>query len=527
MTLPTRAQITRSFNQPKYRVEMEWNGVFYQVPDDHVVELSGSMISNGNIQNGLSFGSYVEPSASVTVFRRFVIHPSVGNGYDHALWINKRVRIYQAFETSAYKPIFVGVISSYSINGEELTYDISGMMEYLRNIKLSTPVYYGKPIATKTTAASAEDPTVGGYNAGLLNYIFWQAGGRPWEQNSNATYVSAAKFWYQCDQSTINPDWLWLANENLVDEIFLLARSAGGQIYEYADVLSGAAQAVVRFIDPLNFADTTGYGSYYNFTTDTYQSFSKRLSVENQAGKVTAKFATRRLQPSQEVYTDKTPYLIKNGETRTFICNVELPVFEYETISSSAVSATPLISSANADKTISLTVNATAIGGAQVTLSITNSTGAAAMITGITLRGRPIAVEEEGEVEVGSSTPVQAVEDNPYIQTRDHALRLAKMVYALFNTLAPSITLQGVIYDPDRFVGELVQIDNSDNVIYSSFAGTWIQDTSIYKIIRISHNGTGTSMDIDFVPITTLLNPTDFYIVDTTYNSATSKKLAF
>jgi len=128
MTLPTRAQITRSFNQPKYRVEMEWNGVFYQVPDDHVVEISGSMISNGNIQNGLSFGSYVEPSASVTVFRRFVIHPSVGNGYDHALWINKRVRIYQAFETSAYKPIFVGVISSYSINGEELTYDISCMM---------------------------------------------------------------------------------------------------------------------------------------------------------------------------------------------------------------------------------------------------------------------------------------------------------------------------------------------------------------------------------------------------------------
>jgi len=101
------------------------------------------------------------------------------------------------------------------------------------------------------------------------------------------------------------------------------------------------------------------------------------------------------------------------------------------------------------------------------------------------------------------------------------------MVYAMFNTLAPTITLQGVIYDPDRFVGELVQIDNSDNVIYSAFSGTWIQDTSIYKIIRISHNNTGTSMDIDFVPITTLLNPTDFYIVDTSYNAATSKKLAF
>lgn len=506
---------------------MEWNGVFYQVPDDHVIEISGSMISNGNIQNGLSFGSYVEPSASLTVFRRFVIHASVGNGYDVSLWIGNRIRIYQAFETSTYKPIFVGVISSYSINNEELTYEIAGMLEYFRNIKLNTPVYYGKPIATRTSATSIEDPATVGYSAGLLNYVFWQAGGRPWAQSSNATYVSAAKFWYECDQSVINSDWLWLANENLVDEVFTLARAAGGQIYEYADVLTGTAQAVVRFIDPLNFASTAGYSSYYNFTTDTYQSFGKRVSVENKVGKITCKFATRRLQPSQEVYADKTPYLIRNGETRTFICNPSLPVYEYETINSSAVNAAPTISSAGSSKTISLTVSATSIAGSQVTLSITNSTGFPAIIAGITLRGRPIAVEEEGEVEVGASTPVQAIEDSPYIQSREHALRLAKMVYNTFSDVRPTVTLQGVIYDPDRFVGELVQVDNTDNVVYSGFTQTWVQDTSIYRIIRIAHNNTGTSMDIDLVPITTLLNPTDFYIVNTSYTSAISKQLAF
>lgn len=524
MTLPTRAQITRNFNQPKYRVEIDHQGTFYQIPDDHILSINGSMISAGNIQNGLSFGSYVEPTASVTVLRRLVLksaYPSIVTGYDSSYWIGRRIRIFQAFETSAYKPIFVGVIKSYAITGEDLTYEIVGVLEYFRNIKFYTNIFYNTPIATKTTATSIEDPSAVGYNAGLINRIFWQAGGRPWERFADYS-ASNPLFWYSCNQSLINPEWLWVSGENLVDELFLLARATGGQIYESAEIASSTGHAVIRFINPLAFADTAAYGgTYYNFSESVYGSFSKSLSIENIAGKVTCKFATRRIQPTQEVYSDRTPYLMLPSETRVFICNPSLPIFEYETITNSVISAFQTITS----NPVTLSVSVTSQNAAQVTLSVTNSGSFPAVISGITLRGRPLAVDEDGEVEVGTSTPVQAIEDNPYIQSRVHAVQLATMVYEFFNSARRVITLSNCIYDPDRFVGELVQINNIDNVTYNGT--TFVQDTTLYRIIKISHNNTGTSMDIDLITVDGMLQTSDVYILDTSYVSTVSKRISF
>jgi len=523
MTLPTRAQITRNFNQPKYRVEIDHQGTFYQIPDDHILSINGSMISSGNIQNGLSFGSYVEPSASVTVLRRLVLksaHPSITYGYDDSYWINRRIRISQAFETSTYKPIFIGVITSYNITGEDLVYEIVGVLEYFRNIKFYTTIFYNRPIATLTTASSIEDPSAPGYAAGIINRIFWEAGGRPWERFVDYS-ASNPPFWYSCNQSLINPEWLWVSGENLVDEMFLLARATGGQIYESVDVSGGAGYSVLRFINPLAFADTTGYTSYYNFSESTYGNFSKSLSIENIAGKVTCKFATRRIQPLQDVYSDKTPYLFLPSETKTFTCNTSLPVFEYETITNSVVSAFQTITSAAA--TLSVTVTSQYAG--QVVLSVTNSGSFPVVMTGITLRGKPLAVDEDGEVEVGSTTPVQTIEDNPYIQSRSHALQLATMVHTFFSSARRIITLSNCIYDPDRFVGELVQINNIDNVTYNGT--TFVQDTTLYRIIRISHNATGTSMDIDLITVDGMLKTDDMYIVGNSYVSTDNKKVSF
>jgi hypothetical protein len=196
-------------------------------------------------------------------------------------------------------------------------------------------------------------------------------------------------------------------------------------------------------------------------------------------------------------------------------------VFEYEPITNSVASAFQTITSASA----TLTVTVTSQYAGQVTLSITNSGSFPVVMTGITLRGKPLAVDEEGEVEVGSTTPVQTVEDNPYIQSRSHALQLATMVHTFFSSARRIITLSNCIYDPDRFVGELVQIFNSDNMTYNGTS--FVTDSTLYRIIRIGHNATGTSMDIDFITVDGMLQTNDMYIVGNSYVSTDNKKVSF
>lgn len=516
MTEPTRLQIEASFNEPKYRVELDWGGTYYQVPDDHVIDISGNVRSSGSSFNGLSFGTYVEPSASVTVFRRLVMPLNVA--YDNTGWIKRKVRISQAFATSLYVPVFIGVIEQIDISGEEITFNIVGLLEYVRDTKLYTAATYNRPIATRTTTISIEDPTVGGYAAGTINRILWEAGGRPLEQIT--TYTSAL-FYYSCEQSIFSPQWTWIAGENLVDELFMLARSSGGQIYEEVATVGGVGVPVIRYIQPLTIADTSTYGSIYNFDSSKYEGFRKTYSSVEKVSTVRCNFTQRRLYVMQDVYSDTTPRMLRVGEVREFDLEMQLPVFEYETINSKVIKAY----TNHNNRAVTLPVSVVRQNASRVTISVTNNTGYLATVNGIVIRGRPLAVEEEGLVTYGSGTPVQDIEDNPYIQSYGHALRLTRMVYDFYSQYRPIITLTDSIYDPDRYVGEIVQVFNEDNVVYDGTS--FVQDTGFYRIIGITHNDTGASMDIELVSIAGLPDRQDMYIVDTVYSGSDTRLISY
>lgn len=521
MANPTRTQIEAAFNIPKYKVELEWSGTFYTVPDDHVVEISGNIRSSGSNFNGLSFGTYVEPSASVTLFRRYVISADALRSYDNTGWLKRKVRISQSFDTSDYIPIFIGVIEGFEINGEELTFNIVGILEYVRDVKLYTGATYNRPIASRTDAASIENPATLGYRAGTINRILWEAGGRPLEQRGVNYSDTDATFWYSLEQSLFSPQWTWIAGENLVDELFLLARSSGGQIYETVYNAGGTGVPVIRYVQPLTLADSSFYASFYNFGADKYSGFKKTYSGVEKVSTVRCSFTQRRLYRMQEVYKDDTARFIRAGEVKEYDLEMQLPVFEYETINSNVIKA---FTNHN-NRTVTLPVTVIRQNASRVTISVNNTSGYPATINSIFLRGRPLAVEEEGLVSYGSGTPVQDIEDNPYIQTYGHALRLTRMVHDFYSSYRPIITLTDSIYDPDRYVGEIVQCANDDNVIYSG--GSFIQDTGLYRIIGITHSNTGANMDIELVSIAGLPDRNDMYIVNTVYASGDTRLISY
>jgi hypothetical protein len=508
MANPTRLQIEASFNLPKYKVELDHAGSYYTLNNDHITEVTGDILSNGNNLNGISFGTYVEPKATVKVLRRNVLNVSLSDGYESSYWIKRKIRISQAFDTSDYIPMFVGIIDSYTIDGEILTYNIIGVLEFVRNTKIYTEATYNRPIASATSASSIENPATIGYAGGTINRILWESGGRPIEQRLLVYADADAKFWYSCEQSLFNPEWTWIAGENLVDELFMLARSSGGQIYQ--DVNADGV-AVIRFVQPLTIASREGYTSYYNFDASKYTSFSKTLSGVETVSTVRCNFKSRRLYVMQNVYEDTTPKFLRTGETKTFDLSMQLPVYEYGVIDAGSVKAF----AGHNNTAVTLSVTVTHKTAAKVSLSIYNNIGYPVTINSIVIKGRPLAVQEEGMVTYGSDIPVQDLEDNPYIQSYSHAMRLCRMVYDFYSEYRPTITLRGCIYDTDRYVGEVVQVANNDNVYYNG--ATFVQDVGYYRIISINHANTGSSMDITLVSLADLPQRPLMYIVDETY----------
>ena len=219
MPVATRDQIQATIALPHYKVEMllitfGWA----QILNARIASIQTTIESTNNTDNAVAFGSPSDPSASIEIedyvfASRLISSP---------LWLGSNIRISFAFDTSDYTVLFTGPIKSISKENEIVTYELGGAQEHIKDtMKIYTPLYYRKPIATKTTAASQEDPTQFVYAAGLLNYAFWMSGGRPYEQKDLNYFDTDAdfKFWYSCDQSLITPDYSWFGGENTITEM--------------------------------------------------------------------------------------------------------------------------------------------------------------------------------------------------------------------------------------------------------------------------------------------------------------------
>lgn len=482
-----------------YTVEWKPAGVWAGVTA-YVLNVTGDNTLSTNQRNPLSFGEAGEMPFSVTVRRALGV----------SMWSFVPIRVLFTRDTTSVRH-FHGVIVGYSGDLDTVEFSCRGYAELIkrRTRSVFSNALYRRPVFTKTTAVSVEDPTHVSYRGGLGNYILWQAGGRPKEQDG--AYPSA-DFYYSADQAIIAPDWSWLAGENGWDELQKLAQGAGGNIYQDKD-------GVIRFAQPLNVANPA---PSYAFTQSVYGDISESASAEDLMTKAVVSFVPRVKRAVQEVVNDSTPRLVPASGAISFTLEPQWPLasLEYATgsttqLASAAIQASFLSDGAPVSQGGSGYTHTVTFKAQQISLTITNATARPFAINRVILRGEPITAGEGGTVTSGTGDVELTKEDNPYIQSRTHAQRLADMAVAIYGSGRLVRSLTGCPFDPSRYVGEVVTLTCAE--LGLSGATHLIAGKSIDQ----GEESTYALLDISGVPRTS-----DYFVVTSIAQSVT-KKLGF
>jgi hypothetical protein len=494
MPAPTRGEIEAAVTLPTYQVEY-WNGsAWTAIAANNVLDVSGTAESAGGA-NGVTFGA--EATASLTIR----LDPSCST----IAWERTRVRVKFSFASADLITRATGVITRRTRDADgAVTWEVEGFNEPIARTAVYSPLFYRRPASTLTSATSIEDPTNGAYRAGLVNYILWAAGGRPSEQA--ASYPSAL-FYYRCDFAPITPEWSWAAGENAWDELGRLARACGLVIYQAADGVVTATSALAL-----------GGTASYTFDEGDYEDWREDASTGELVGAVRCAYTTRRLQPRQVVYEDSLARQIVPGGSGTYTLDMQQPVYDFE-ITSGALPSDAITATTTEGKLLTMSAAIVSQSASRLTITVTNPGAETMVISRIQIRGRPIAVVEEGSVTVGSGLPEREVgsDTGVYVQSQFHAERLCTLFRDLYGTTLPTRQLIGSGYDPDRSVGEIVGLTNA----------AWALSAAPHRITAIRHANTGATMDVDLVPSATLPTPAGTFIIGASYSGGDVRLLSY
>jgi hypothetical protein len=508
MAAPSRAQITAALALPTYQVEVDQGAGYVAVSGAYIASINTKLQTTSNIDNGFAFGTIATAGSTVVIDDSIVI----------ASWQLAKLRVSYGFDTSDKVVAFEGVITKRQRQGRLYTYECAGFDYLIERTKIYTDIFYRRPIATNTTALSIEDPDDGNYRGGLLNVIMFRSGGRPYEQPAYASDPDF-KFWYSFDESIVKPRWSWISGENAWEEAYRLVRAAGGQLYQDVD-------GVLYYQQPLTFGYVASGATLYEFTSNTFQTIQEDASTVENVNTVKASFIERVLQPMQQVYDSSSPYLIPDAEIEfPIVLEMQYPVYQY----GDNINSTDIISSKEPVKAVyldgrdatddytDLTVAVDTNEAQRLTLLVDNQTGEPVVITKIVIPGRPITAGSEGIASYtdGEGSELQ-IEDNMYIQSYAQAYRYIRMVHDFYHENRALITLNGVGYDPDRYLGEVVELTFSE----------WGLANDRHRIIALDYSN-GSLMSVTLVPIEGLVTRDQVYIVGETYVNADVRLVSY
>lgn len=120
---------------------------------------------------------------------------------------------------------------------------------------------------------------------------------------------------------------------------------------------------------------------------------------------------------------------------------------------------------------------------------------------------------ESGSVIVGSGTEQRTIDDNPYIQSDNHARRLAALYLKYYATPRPLRKISGCAFDPDRTVGEVVNLT----------IACWGITSQPHVIISLEHDETGLFADYQLAYVGDLPKATDYFQVGPSYTGQSKK----
>lgn len=491
---------------PTYSVEVDTGSGYVLVTGAEVQSINTKLQTTNNVDNAFAFGTIATAETTINITDAYVI----------TNWQLANIRVSYGFDTSDKVVAFEGVIIKRHRQNRVYQYVCAGFDYLIARKKIYTGVFYRRPIATKTTATSVEDWTVPLSKPGILNRIFFTVGGRPYEQPAYSSDPDF-KFWYSFDQSIVAPRWAWVTGEDAWEEVYRLVRAAGGQLYQDVD-------GVVYYKQPLTFGYVASGAILYEFTSNTFQTIQEDASTVENLDTVKANFVERVLQPMQEVYNSSTPKLLPAGEATNVPLEMQYPVYQYANyttaarlIASGAAIKATFLDGRDATQNASFTVVIDTQAAQLLDLTFTNATGEPISLNKIALHGRPVTVGSESVATYTSGDGAELMlEDNIYVQSFAQAYRLVRMFYDFYHTNRALITLGGVGYDPDRYLGEVVELTYSD----------WSLANTRHRIIALDY-ANGDLMSVVLAPISGLITRDDVFIVNSTYADGTSKMVSY
>jgi hypothetical protein len=508
MAAPTRAQITGTVTLPKYRVYINQGSGDTLVSGASVLALNTSVQTTNNIRNGFAFGSLSHTQSTIEITRDV----SITN------WRLARVKIQYGYADSDFVTAFEGIITERQRTGNRIIFQCSGFNYLIERTEIYTPVFYRRPLATKTTVSSVEDYRELGAEPGLLNIIMYECGGRPYEQPS-AISDPKFKFWYSFDQSIITPRFSWISAENAWDEVFRIVRAAGGQFYQDKN-------GVFYYKQPLTYGHVPSGVTPYHFTESLYSDISEESSTAEKVTSVRSSFVMRNLEPMQVVYESSEPRLLPKNEETLIRAELQYPVMTYNSninsveilLDDQTIKAIYFDGRDATDAFSTLTCSVISKAAQLIELEFDNQTGEPIALNKIEIWGAPVMAGAEGLVKYGTDrTSELQLEDNPYIQSYSQAYRLVRMVYDFYSKNYDVRTISGVAYDPDRYLGEVVSLTYTP----------WGITNERHRIIGLEYQN-GSVMSVTMVSIAGLPTRDDVYIVQTeTYTSGTTKMVSY
>lgn len=497
-----------------------WNGSsFATITGDDVLSLSLSYATDGDETNPFFVGDRSEMNADITL-------RSVAT-YLSATWQDRRFRIRQQMMSGSLRTVFEGIITNRTIRlaADTVAYRAIGYADLVRRSKAVTDLRFRRRGATRTTATSIEDLTNANYAAGLINEALWKAGGRPLEQDTNSTYIAAARFWYSCDDSLFIPEYGWQASENTWDECARIARDSGGQMYQ-------AENGVIKFRSP--FTPTQGTITV-TWTEDDYGDIEEARDTWLAVEQVRVPWSLRAPQPPQVAFEQPEPVIVQPGAGGAYgildlpVFKPTLPILVWDDLPLSGGVHKNTLSGLSEEAFIvsdfsgvrtwpkageSVFVEAREIGAQWLQLRLHHTYDKPLVFNRLVLRATPIAVVASGEVVVGSGLSQFAYDDSVYVNTETHAEQLGEMMLAFLGTPRPVRKIKGLIYDERRYLGERINLTSSDLAL-----------SAVAHVITEITPDDGELMDVNVVPVDDLPQYSDLFIIGNSYASGDVKQV--
>ena len=406
----TELDASRTANRPScIKLEVKWNGTNWVDESARIITASGNIQSVKHSEGIAGVGSGIADTATVTLDnngKRFSpwyasspIYDDIGDNQ----WKGLETRLSLGYEDSGGTPEYVEIHNGYIVDMD------SSWSPHGQRTRLQ--------LSDKTPYMNHESKSILWQNLRTDQFMLALVNLLPDE----------VKPTFSSDVGLFSIPWCWVDDENLWDEMSLLAEAEGGRIY-----FSNEAEKTLVFENATHFLtgdDHTG-SSVATFAISDYSSASAPLNYTSYWNHVIVEYTPYHMEPRQEIWRQQDVLRIKPGTTETVKAMFDAPVFDLEAQVEDEDYIAVTAGGQRRSEDVSLVVTSWA---QQASISVENTGNYTLFMIRNRLQGRVVrgGDTEKIEVETDDSLIAQAgrvtktITGNHYIQTREHAQALA------------------------------------------------------------------------------------------------------